>query len=178
MQDKVYNILFLCTGNSARSIMGEAITNRLGQGRFKGFSGGSTPKGSIHPYTLDFLRNLNHPTAPLRSKSWTEFTKPDAPVMDFVFTVCDLAASEPCPVWPGQPVNAHWGLPDPGQVQGSEAEIRAAFADTYRALNTRLETFMSLPFESLDRLSLQTRLNELGKRSPANTNLDVDSAHG
>jgi arsenate reductase (thioredoxin) len=164
MTDRVYNVLFLCTGNSARSIIAEAVLNRLGEGRFKAFSAGSHPKGRVHPYTLDVLRNLNYPTETLRSKSWDEFAGPDAPKLDFVFTVCDDAANESCPVWPGQPMSAHWGVPDPAAVEGTEAEKRFAFADTCRMMTNRISVFTSLPIASLDRLSLQKRLNEIGSR--------------
>lgn len=163
MADHVYNVLFLCTGNSARSILAECVLNREGAGRFKGFSAGSHPKGQIHPYALDLLRKLNHPTAGLRSKSWDEFAAPGAPVMDFVFTVCDNAANEICPVWPGQPMSAHWGLPDPVAAEGTEAERRLAFADAYRMLNNRISIFTSLPLRALDKLSLQARLDEIGR---------------
>jgi len=158
-----FNVLFLCTGNSARSILGEALINRLGQGKFRGHSAGSQPKGEVHPRALELLRKLNHDTAGLRSKSWKEFSHAGAPQLDFVFTVCDNAAAESCPVWPGQPMTAHWGVPDPAAVTGSEAEIAAAFADTYRMLNARISIFVSLPLRSLDALSLQKRLNEIGK---------------
>jgi protein-tyrosine-phosphatase len=141
--------------------------NRLGAGRFRSFSAGSFPKGEIHPYALDLLRRQNYPTLNLRSKSWDEFARPGAPLLDFVFTVCDRAASEPCPVWPGQPMTAHWGLPDPAGVEGNEAERRLAFADTMRMLRHRIDAFVSLPMKSLDRLSLQTRLHEIGRDFPA-----------
>jgi arsenate reductase len=160
---KTYNILFLCTGNSARSVMAESIMNRLGAGRFKAYSAGSQPKGTIHPYTLDLLRKFNFPTSELRSKSWDEFARPDAPPLDFVFTVCDNAAAEVCPIWPGQPMSAHWGVPDPAAVDGTEAERRLAFADAYGRLHNRIAIFVSLPMASLDRLSLQRRLDEIGR---------------
>jgi protein-tyrosine-phosphatase len=163
MSDHVFNVLFLCTGNSARSIMGEVILNREGIGKFKGFSAGSHPKGRIHAYTLDLIQKLNHPTKDLRSKSWDEFAKAGAPKLDFVFTVCDDAANEVCPVWPGQPMSAHWGLPDPAAVEGNEAEKRLAFAETYRMLRNRISAFVSLPMASLDRLSLQKHLVNIGK---------------
>ncbi|MEJ8571944.1 arsenate reductase ArsC [Microbaculum marinum] len=162
-----YNVLFLCTGNSARSIIAEAIMNRLGRPRFTAFSAGSHPKPAPHPYALDLLRGLNHPVEGLRSKSWDEFAGPDAPPMDFVFTVCDNAANEPCPIWPGQPMSAHWGLPDPAAVEGPEAVRRAAFADTYRMLHQRLSIFLSLPLRSLDRLALQERLDTIGNTPAA-----------
>lgn len=163
MTDRSFNILFLCTGNSARSIMAEAILNRDGAGRFNAYSAGSQPAGSVDPRTLSLLKKLNHPIADLRSKSWEEFAKPDAPKLDFVFTVCDAAASEPCPVWPGQPMSAHWGVPDPKSLSGTEAEIAAAFGDTYRMLSNRISVFVNLPIGSLDRLSLQQRLDSIGK---------------
>jgi arsenate reductase len=157
------NVLFLCTGNSARSILAEAILNREGRGRFNAFSAGSFPKGEVHPVALHVLEMLNHPTADLRSKSWDEFAGQDVLPLDFVFTVCDNAANEVCPVWPGQPMTAHWGLPDPAAVEGSEAEIHAAFQDTYRMLSNRIGLFTALPLASLDRLSLQNRLSAIGR---------------
>jgi len=162
-----YNVLFLCTGNSARSILAEAIVNREGIGRFRGFSAGSSPRGEVHPYALDLLARLNHDTGFARSKSWDEFAAPDAPEMDFVFTVCDQAAAEECPYWPGQPMTAHWGLPDPAAATGSEAEIRLAFSETYRMLRNRISIFVNLPLASLDRLSLQKHLDEIGRESAA-----------
>ncbi|MCC0044915.1 MAG: arsenate reductase ArsC [Brucellaceae bacterium] len=162
MSDQTYNVLFLCTGNSARSIIAEAIINRVGMGRFKGYSAGSQPKGEVHPYTLDLLKSLNHDIAFARSKDWLEFAEPGAPELDFVFTVCDNAAQEACPVWPGQPMTAHWGVPDPAAAEGSEAEKRFAFSDAYRMLNNRISIFTSLPLASLDRLALQKRLDEIG----------------
>lgn len=163
MTDTPYNVLFLCTGNSARSQMAEAILNRLGAGRFRAFSAGSRPKAAPHPYTIDLLRNQNHPTDGLRSKGWDEFAAPGAPPLHFVFTVCDDAAGEVCPVWPGQPMTAHWGIPDPAAATGSEAERRLAFADAYRMLNNRISIFVSLPMRSLDRLQLQKRLDAIGR---------------
>lgn len=157
-----YNVLFLCTGNSARSIIGECILNRYGQGRFKAYSAGSHPTGKVNFYAFNLLKNQNYPTAELRSKSWGEFAGRDAPKLDFVFTVCDDAANEVCPVWPGQPMSAHWGVPDPARVEGSEAVKRAAFADTMRMLTQRISIFTSLPLTSLDKLSLQKRLDEIG----------------
>ena len=162
-ETKPYNVMFLCTGNSARSILAEAALNRLGRGRFRAFSAGSQPKGKIHPYALDLLRNQNFPLEELRSKSWDDFTGPEAPKLDFVFTLCDSAAAESCPVWPGQPMTAHWGMPDPAAVEGSEAVKRAAFADTMRMLVNRIGIFVSLPMRSLDRLSLQRRIEDIGK---------------
>ena len=164
MSEPVYNVLFLCTGNSARSIIAEAVMNRYGQGRFKAFSAGSHPKGKVHPYTLDLLRNLNYVTDDMRSKSWDEFAVPGAPKLDFVFTVCDDAANESCPIWPGQPMSAHWGVPDPAAVEGTEAEKRLAFADTCRMMTNRISIFTSLPLKSLDRLALQKRLDAIGQR--------------
>jgi arsenate reductase len=158
-----FNVLFLCTGNSARSIMAEAVLNRAGQGKFQGFSAGSQPKGRVHPYTLDLLRRLNFDVSRMRSKSWNEFTGPDAPKLDFVFTVCDNAANEVCPVWPGQPMTAHWGVPDPAAATGNEAQIRLAFADALRMLTNRINIFVSLPVRSLDQISLQRRLDDIGK---------------
>lgn len=163
MANKIYNVLFLCTGNSARSIIAEAIMNRVGRGRFKGFSAGSTPKGEVHPYTLDLLKALNYNTDFARSKDWEEFADPRAPEMDFVFTVCDSAAKEACPVWPGQPMSAHWGVPDPVAAEGNEAERRFAFDDTHRMLESRISVFTSLPISGLDRLALQKRLDDIGK---------------
>jgi arsenate reductase (thioredoxin) len=160
----IYNVLFLCTGNSARSILAECVLNRTGRGRFRAFSAGSFPKGEIHPYALDLLRAQNYATDALRSKSWIEFSGPRAPHLDFVFTVCDNAANEVCPVWPGQPMTAHWGLPDPAAATGSEAERRLAFTDALRMLTNRIGIFVSLPLSSLDRLSLQKRLDDIGKR--------------
>jgi arsenate reductase (thioredoxin) len=156
-------VLFLCTGNSARSIMAEAILNREGKGRFRAFSAGSHPKGEVNPYTLRLLERLNYDTRGARSKNWDEFAREGAPDMDFVFTVCDDAAGEVCPVWPGQPMTAHWGVPDPASVTGSDAEKAAAFADIYRMLSTRISVFVSLPIASLDRLTLQRRLDAIGK---------------
>ena len=164
MPNQTYNVLFLCTGNSARSIMAEAIINRVGMGRFKGYSAGSHPRGEVHPHALDLLKNLNHDTSFARSKDWNEFAEPDAPQMDFVFTVCDAAASETCPVWPGQPMSAHWGVPDPAAATGSEAEVRLAFSEAYRMLNNRISVFVSLPLASLDRLALQRHLDAIGQR--------------
>jgi protein-tyrosine-phosphatase len=172
--DKVYNVLFLCTGNSCRSIMAEAIMNRVGRGRFQAYSAGSMPTGTVNPHALDILQSMHHDTSALRSKSWETFTRghnPDAPELDFVFTVCDNAAGEVCPIWPGQPMTAHWGLPDPALAYGSQAEIAVAFADTYRMLNNRISLFMNLPMASLDRLALQKRLADIGQpqNSPAPT---------
>jgi len=166
MTDTPLNVLFLCTGNSARSILAEAILGREGAGRFHAYSAGSHPKGAVHPHALDLLKKLNYDTGFARSKDWSEYAVPEAPRMDFVFTVCDNAAAEVCPVWPGQPMTAHWGVPDPAAAEGSEAERRLAFADTYRMLNNRISIFVNLPMRSLDRLSLQRRLDEIGRRLP------------
>lgn len=162
MTERVYNVLFICTGNSARSIFAESLVNLWGHGRFKGYSAGSYPKGSVHPYALDLLRSLDLPVAGLRSKSWNEFAQPGAPRMDFVFTVCDQAASEMCPVWSGQPMTAHWGVLDPTTADGSETVRRQAFHDAFRTLETRIRIFTSLQPEKLDRLSLKRRLDEIG----------------
>lgn len=160
--ERTYNILFLCTGNSARSILAEAITNRFGRGRFRGYSAGSHPAGSVHPLALEVLRSLQLPTAGLRSKGWEEFARPGAPEMDFVFTVCDAAAGEACPVWPGSPVTAHWGVPDPAKVEGDELARKNAFRAAYRQLENRIRPFLSLRIEELDRISLKRRPDEIG----------------
>ena len=157
------NVLFLCTGNSARSIMAEAIINRVGMGKFKGYSAGSMPTGKVHPLALELLNRLNYDTSSARSKSWVEFSAPGAPELDFVFTVCDNAANEVCPFWPGQPISAHWGLSDPVAVEGTEVQRSLAFADTYRMLNNRIGIFTSLPLASLDKISLQWQLDDIGK---------------
>jgi arsenate reductase (thioredoxin) len=169
MSDRPFNVLFLCTGNSARSILAEAIINREGLGKFIGYSAGSHPKGVVHPYTVDLLNRLNYDATKFRSKDWTEYAQPGAPELDFVFTVCDDAANEACPHWPGQPMTAHWGLPDPAALEGNEAERRLAFADTYRMLNQRISIFVNLPLRSLDQLSLQRKLNEIGKTQNLNS---------
>lgn len=158
---QIYNVLFLCTGNSARSILAEAILEKLGKDRFHSYSAGSMPKDEPHPHALRLLSSLGHDTGKLRSKSWDEFAGPDAPKLDFVFTVCDNAAGEACPVWPGQLMTAHWGVPDPAAVEGSEAEIAAAFAETYRLMNNRLSAFINLPLSSIERLSLSNRLKQI-----------------
>ncbi len=165
--EKPFNVLFLCTGNSARSIMAEAILNRLGRGHFCAFSAGSHPKGEINPYAIAALHKAGFLTDGLRSKSWDEFAGPDAPPLDFVFTLCDDAAGEACPHWPGQPMTAHWGLPDPAAAEGNEAVKHLAFADAFRMLNNRIGIFTALPFRSLDRLSLQNRLDAIGKTMPS-----------
>jgi arsenate reductase len=166
--DGVYNVLFLCTGNSARSIIAEAIMNRLGNGKFRGYSAGSQPKGAVHPHTIDLLRKLNYDTSAFRSKTWLEFSNSDAPELDFVFTVCDNAAAESCPLWPGQPMTAHWGVPDPAAATGTEAEQRLAFSEAYRMLNARISIFVSLPLRSLDQLSLQRRIEDIGRATDNN----------
>ena len=163
MTERRFNVLFLCTGNSARSIIAEAIQNKVGAGKFRAFSAGSHPKGQVHPETLRLLRSLSHDTASCRSKSWSEFADPGAPLLDFVFTVCDSAAGESCPVWPGQPMTAHWGIPDPVEAKGNPAEVALAFKDAYRMLERRIGTFVSLPLRSLDRMSLQNKLRDIGR---------------
>lgn len=163
MSEKIHNVLFLCTGNSARSILAECIIDRLGAGRFKGYSAGSHPAGQVNPYALGLLKNQSYPTKDLRSKDWEEFAQDGMPEFDFIFTVCDNAANEICPVWPGQPMSGHWGLPDPAAVAGGEAEKRVAFADAFRVLYNRIGIFVNLPMQSLDRLSLQKRLDEIGR---------------
>ncbi|HAQ34904.1 MAG: ArsR family transcriptional regulator [Maricaulis sp.] len=164
MSDRIFNVLFLCTGNSARSIMAEALLGKMGGGRFKAFSAGSMPAGQVNPGALRMLGTLGYETEHFRSKNWSEFdTATGGPVMDFAFTVCDSAAAEVCPVWPGQPITAHWGIADPAAVSGSEAEISAAFAQAYRLLRHRIEAFVSLPVESLDRMTLQSRLDAIGR---------------
>jgi protein-tyrosine-phosphatase len=160
------NVLFLCTHNSARSVLAESIMNRVGAGRFRAFSAGSMPSGRINPHAIALLQHLNYKTDDLRSKAWDEFAKannPEAPDLDFVFTVCDNAAGEVCPIWPGQPMTAHWGVPDPSSTEGTEAEVAVAFAEAYRQLNNRISLFCALPLQSIDKLSLQNRLNEIGK---------------
>ena len=167
MADRPYNVLFLCTGNSARSVIAEAILNRLGARNFRAYSAGSQPKGQVHPETLRLLEGLGYDTATFRSKSWSEFARPGAPALDFVFTVCDSAAAETCPVWPGQPMTAHWGIPDPAAATGTPAEIALAFKDAYRMLYQRIAVFTALPLRSLDQLSLQHRLREIGRMETA-----------
>jgi protein-tyrosine-phosphatase len=167
MSDQPFNVLFLCTGNSARSIMAEAILNKVGLGKFRAYSAGSQPKGRVNPYTLQLLQSLGYDTSTYRSKSWNEFAKPGAPPLDFAFTVCDNAAGETCPIWPGQPMTAHWGIPDPAEAKGSDAEIALAFKDAYRMLHQRIGIFTALPIRSLDQLSLQQRLREIGRMEGA-----------
>ena len=165
-EQRPLNVLFLCTHNSARSVLAEKIMNRVGAGRFKAYSAGSMPSGTVNPHAINLLKHLNYKTDDLRSKSWEEFAilnNADAPELDFVFTVCDNAAGEVCPIWPGQPMSAHWGIPDPSAATGSEVEIALAFADAYRQLNNRITLFCALPMNSLDRLSLQRRLDEIGQ---------------
>lgn len=165
MSATLKNVLFLCTGNSARSLIAEAIINREGLGRFRGFSAGSQPTGTPNPHAIAMLEKMNYDTSSLHSKSWDRFAEPNAPKMDFVFTVCDSAAAEPCPYWPGQPISAHWGLPDPAAVTGSDAEIALAFAETHRMLYNRITIFANLPLAELDALSLQRSLDEIGRKT-------------
>jgi arsenate reductase len=164
--DRPFQVLFLCTGNSARSIMAEAILNRLGGGQFVAHSAGSFPTGKVNPHALEILGDNGIPTAGLRSKAWDEFAQPGAPHLDFVFTVCDKAAGETCPIWPGQPMTAHWGIADPAAVQGSDAEKRAAFFNAFRELSQRIRIFTSLPIRTLDRIRLQERLDAIGRSAP------------
>ena len=169
MSGRPFNVLFLCTGNSARAIMAEAILNKLGAGKFRAFSAGSHPKGQVHPETTRLLRSLGYDVSGFRSKSWNEFARPGGPPLDFVFTVCDNAAGETCPVWPGQPMTAHWGVPDPAEATGNSAEIALAFKDAYRMLERRIGIFVSLPLRSLDQLSLQNKLRQIGRMEGATT---------
>jgi arsenate reductase len=168
MSEKVFNVLFLCTGNSARSILGEALINHWGQGKFQGFSAGSHPTGRVNPMALDLLNRLGFPTENLRSKDWNEFARPEAPPMDFVITVCDKAAAEVCPIWPGQPMTAHWGVADPAAVEGNEKECMMAFRQAFSVLENRVRVFVSLPFDKLQGMKLQRRLDEIG-RTPTGT---------
>ena len=161
--ERTYNVLFLCTGNSARSVMAEAILSRKGGSRFRAFSAGSDPKGEVHPYTLDLLENRGFDISKFRSKNWSEYANPSAPVMEFVITVCDSAAGEVCPIWPGQPMTAHWGFPDPAGFEGSETETRAFFAQVYGQIERRIEIFLNLPLEALDRMSLQKEVRAIGE---------------
>ncbi|WP_417621818.1 arsenate reductase ArsC [Parasphingorhabdus sp.] len=165
MNDKIYNVLFLCTGNSARSILGEALLNRDGEGRFRAYSAGSFPKGEVHPMALDVLNGLGFDIKELRSKSWDEFAAPDAPQMDFIFTVCDNAAGETCPVWPGHPMTAHWGIEDPAAIEGEGQ--REAFLMALRYMRNRIALFLNLPFDAIDQLSLKTRLKAIGTEETA-----------
>jgi arsenate reductase (thioredoxin) len=171
VRERVFNVLFLCTGNSARSIIAETILNKLGAGRFRAFSAGSEPKGELNPHAISLLQGLGYDLAGSRSKSWLEFAEPGAPALDFVFTVCDNAAGETCPLWPGQPMTAHWGVPDPAAATGSAAEIATAFNDTYRMLNQRIAVFAALPIRNLDQLSLQSRLAEIGRMAGATSKI-------
>lgn len=163
MTDKVYNVLFLCTGNSARSVMAEAILNREGRGRFRAFSAGSHPTGKINPFTVDILNRMNFETKGLCSKSWDDFAGPDAPKLDFVFTVCDSAAGEACPIWPGQPMTAHWGFEDPAAAKGTDAEKAMKFAEIFGQIERRIKAFVNLPINAIDKLSLQKYLDEIGR---------------
>jgi arsenate reductase len=163
MKHETFNVLFLCTGNSARSIMAEAILNSLGGSGFKAYSAGSHPAGSVNPLALALLKKNRFSTEGLRSKDWSEFSRLDAPFMHFVFTVCDQAAAEPCPIWPGQPMTAHWGIPDPAAVQGSDGDKKKAFLKAYTELHRRISLFVSLPFDKLSRLSLKEKLDEIGR---------------
>ena len=167
-RDRAYNVLFLCTGNSARSILAEVILNRVGKGRFRAFSAGSYPKGRVHPMALEVLRTRQYETSGLRSKSWDEFAKPGSPKLDFVFTVCDTAAGEVCPTWPGQPMTAHWGIEDPAAVSGPPDTQRRAFRKAFQELSRRIELFLALPLASIDRMSLKSRLDEIGKTADRN----------
>jgi arsenate reductase len=164
---RVFNVLFLCTGNSARSIIAEAILNRAGAGAFRAYSAGSQPKGQLNPHAVSLLQGLGYDLAGVSSKSWSEFARPGAPALDFVFTVCDNAAGEACPVWPGQPMTAHWGVPDPAEATGSVAQIACAFNDTYRMLDQRIAVLTALPIASLDQLSLQRKLAQIGRLAGA-----------
>lgn len=168
MSDRIYNVLFLCTGNSARSILAEAALSHWGKGKFRAFSAGSHPKGQVHPLTLTLLRNLNYDTTGFRSKSWEEFAQPGAPALDFVFTVCDNAANEICPIWPGQPMSAHWGVEDPAAFVGSEDKMLKAFKLAYIQLESRIKIFTSLRIEALDRIALKKRVDDIGRETVAN----------
>lgn len=170
MSDRIYNVLFLCTGNTARSILAESILRKEGRAHFRAFSAGSQPKGTVNPFALKVLTSAGYPTDDLRSKSWQEFARPEAPVMDFVFTVCDNAAGESCPVWPGQPMTAHWGIEDPADAVGTDIEKEAAFVAAFRFLKNRIVAFTSLPLSSIDRLSLGTKLREIGRSDGATSN--------
>ena len=163
MHERIYNVLFLCTGNTARSILAESILRKDGRDGFRAFSAGSQPKGQVNPFALKVLASLNYPVDGMRSKSWQEFAAPDAPVMDFVFTVCDSAAGESCPLWPGQPMTAHWGIEDPAAVEGTDLQKEAAFVAAFRYLKNRIGIFTSLPLRGIDRLSLGTKLRDIGR---------------
>lgn len=173
MPDRVYNILFLCTGNSARSILAEAILNKIGAGKFKAFSAGSQPRGRVNPFALQLLESLGYETSGFWSKSWQVFAQPAAPGLDFIFTVCDNAAGETCPVWPGQPMTAHWGIPDPAEATGSDAEIALAFKDAYRMLHRRIEAFAALPIAALDSITLRSKLHDIGRMAGATAKADA-----
>jgi arsenate reductase (thioredoxin) len=167
--DRLYNVLFLCTGNSARSILAESLINYWGKGKFRGYSAGSHPKGQVHPIAIELLKHLKLPTNGLRSKSWDEFAAPGAPALDFVFTVCDNAAGEVCPYWPGQPMTAHWGVEDPAAVEGADAEKWTAFRQAFKVLENRIKIFASLPIATLDRIRLQAKVDEIGTVQPGGT---------
>ncbi len=175
MPERIYNVLFLCTGNSARSILAEAILRKDGWGNFRAFSAGSQPKGVVNPFAIRVLQKLEYPWEDLRSKSWEEFAAPNAPAMDFVFTVCDNAADESCPVWPGQPMSAHWGIEDPAEVSGTDIEKEAAFVAAFRYLKNRISIFTSLPLRSIDRLALGTKLREIGRIAGATSGAEKAS---
>jgi protein-tyrosine-phosphatase len=175
VSDPAFNVLFLCTGNSARSVIAEAILNREGRGKFHAYSAGSQPKGAVNPNTLKLLQALGYDTSGFRSKSWLEFTKPGAPKFDFIFTVCDDAAGETCPVWPGNPMTAHWGIPDPAAAQGTPGEIAVAFNDAYKFLSRRISIFAALPFERLSALALQNKLREIGHMDGASAKAKTDA---
>lgn len=164
MSDKTFNVLFVCTGNTARSIMAEGLLNQLGGGRFRAYSAGSMPKGTVHPAALKVLGDLRAPIEEARSKSWGEFAQPAAPALDFVFTVCDNAAGEVCPVWPGQPMSAHWGVEDPAAFEGTQEQVERKFREVAQILKRRIELFLSLPMQSLDKLSLQNELRDIGRK--------------
>jgi arsenate reductase len=166
--ERPYNVLFLCTGNSARSILAESLLNSLGEGRFRGFSAGSFPKGQVHPKALELLKRTNLPSQGLRSKSWEEFAVPGAPPLDFIFTVCDNAAGEVCPIWPGKPMSAHWGIPDPASAEGSHADKALAFQSALKELETRIKLLIELPIASLDPMTLREKLRAIGQQ-PATT---------
>lgn len=173
MPDGVYNVLFLCTGNSARSVLAEAILNKIGAGKFKAYSAGSQPKGQVNPNTLQLLERLGYDTSGYRSKSWSEFARPGAPDLDFVFTVCDDAAGETCPVWPGQPITAHWGIPDPAATTGTDAQIALAFSEAYRMIEKRIQAFAALPLAALDSMTLRDKLREIGRMAGATAKADA-----
>lgn len=176
MNDRPYNVLFLCTGNSARSILAEALINHLGHGKFRAFSAGSFPKGQVHPLAIELLHSIHLPTDNLRSKSWDEFAAKDAPPLDFIFTVCDNAAGEVCPIWPGKPMTAHWGIADPAAVEGSDAKKRAAFRQALAELEARIKLFVNLPIKSLDRMTLQQELRTIGHANADKTLTDASPA--